>query len=55
MKHMKIAIVSGGPASEHDVSRNSAAKVTAALHDRHKLISVVINKDLQRWHIDSKT
>jgi len=51
---MKIALIAGGAADEHEVSRNSAANVKQALGD-HDVVSVVIDKDLTLWNVGEKS
>ena len=49
MKRVRIAIVTGGRSSEHDIALASAQSVEAALHgDRYDLVRIEIDRD-GRW------
>jgi len=53
MKKIKIAILMGGPSSEHEISLKSGMNVYHNLPDKYLKIPIVIDKNLF-WHIDGK-
>jgi D-alanine-D-alanine ligase len=51
---MKVAVISGGRSSEHDVSLDSGASVAEGLEEAgHEVVRVVIDRD-GRWLVDSQ-
>ena len=51
---MKVAVLSGGISSEHEVSRNSGASVARGLRDAgHEAVEILIERD-GRWLLDDQ-
>jgi D-alanine-D-alanine ligase-like ATP-grasp enzyme len=42
---MWVAVISGGPSSEYEVSRKSAERVAVAMEGRHEVFPVLITRE----------
>lgn len=53
MHSQRVAVLMGGPSSEHDVSLKSGAQIATSLRARWPLVEVVIGRD-GRWSLDGE-
>ena len=48
---MRVAVISGGRSSEHEVSLNSGASVAEGLEAAgHEVVRILIERDGRTWH-----